>query len=265
MASPHLSRFTTLLAAFLLATTPAWADSILWMNGADGFLWRSDLNGANAQAVGELTPFPLTHQGGIAVHNGKIYWGSAGNYYSANLDATNQEPIAIVPEPVRVKLLRGVLDSSGNEHFAPPGPLVGDGEEEGGLPTFSPPASIAFDNVHGKLYWAGGWNNLNAGVLQRSNLDGSNVQTLYTGDELHFEDYTIDIEVDPIGGMIYWTGNSSWLARAPLDGGVEPQIIIPQGSFQSMELVLTIPEPASLLFLPAAALIACRRNLRKRS
>jgi len=257
MSPLRFSRFTIFLAAFLSVTAWACADSIIWVSGQDGKLRRSNLDGSNIQVLGDIEPFPLSHQGGIAVHEGKIYWGTSGNYHWANLDGTGQQPVGVIPEVVRIKLLKGVMDSAGNTYF---GPLGADEDNEPPGGGFSPPAGVAIDNIRGKLYWAGGWNELNAGLLQRANLDGSNVETLYTGQDLHFEDYPIDIEIDPIAGMIYWVGNMSWIARAPLDGGVAPQIIFSGMQIETMALDLQVPEPASLILFAGAALLACRRS-----
>jgi hypothetical protein len=251
-------------SALLLAITVVRADSILWVSGGDGKLWRSNLDGGGAEALVEISPYPRSHEGGIAVHDGKIYWGTDGSYHWANLDGTQQEPVATVPEVVRIKLLKGVMDNAGNTYFPrEESSADGDGEEHGGI-RFTPPAGVAIDNIRGKLYWAGGWNQFDSGLMQRSNLDGSGVETIYTGEDLHFEDYPIDIEIDPVAGMIYWTGNMSWIARAPLDGGVPPQIIHMRdgASIETMALEITVPEPSAFLLLLLPMEMLRRRRVR---
>ncbi len=84
------------------------------------------------------------------------------------------------------------------------------------------PAGISLDFSQSKIYWTNSSYdpnlnpNLNQPTVQRSNLDGSNVQTLITGPN------AIAIEVDPVGGKIYFpTGhntNSIALQSANLDG-----------------------------------------------
>jgi hypothetical protein len=120
------------------------------------------------------------------------------------------------------------------------------------------------DDVQGKIYWAGGWNSLDAGLLGRANLDGSDVETLYTGESLHFEDYPIDVEVDPLGGMMYWTGDMNWIARAPLDGGVAPEILLTTNGISGLALDVAIPEPGGIAIAAgpfvAVSLLSRRRR-----
>ncbi|HEV8605235.1 MAG TPA: hypothetical protein VGQ99_07715 [Tepidisphaeraceae bacterium] len=252
----------------------ARADSLLFVNGGNGLLSRANLDGSNLQNFSELNPIPLYHQGGISLHENKLYWGAPGNYFSTNLDGSNQQPLSTVPDPVRIKLLGGVLDSAGNAYFSYDDTLggasviqrfaPGDSDPNATIYTstrFSPKPGLAIDLLHSKIYWAGGWNQLDAGLLQRSNLDGSNIETLYTGQELHFEDYPIDLEIDPLNNMIYWTGNMSWIARAPLDGSTPPQILLTAAPIESLALELSVPEPTTLtLLLPIALLLLRRRH-----
>lgn len=84
------------------------------------------------------------------------------------------------------------------------------------------PSGISLDFVQSKIYWTNSsydpsFNpNLNQPTVQRSNFDGSNVETLVTGPN------ATAIEVDSIGGKMYFpTGqNTSTIAlrRANLDG-----------------------------------------------
>jgi hypothetical protein len=84
------------------------------------------------------------------------------------------------------------------------------------------PTGISLDLTQSKLYWTNASYhptvnpNTNQPTVQRSNLDGSNVETLVTGDN------ALAIEVDPIGGKLYTANGSNTnnitLRRGNLDG-----------------------------------------------
>jgi DNA-binding beta-propeller fold protein YncE len=74
------------------------------------------------------------------------------------------------------------------------------------------PNGIAIDPGNGKMYWG----DTGTRKLQRSNLDGSNIEDL-------IEVRSSDVAIDPVGGKIYWTDSfADAIQRANLDGsGVE--------------------------------------------
>jgi len=77
---------------------------------------------------------------------------------------------------------------------------------------------IAVDHRHGKIYWTEYGNSAGSDVIRRSNLDGSNVETLLTAaDGL---DTPQHIAVDPAAGKIYWADLNAptQIGRANLDG-----------------------------------------------
>jgi hypothetical protein len=85
------------------------------------------------------------------------------------------------------------------------------------------PYGISLDTVHDKVYWVGGQNNSNGfgndipTFIQRSNLDGSNVeivrQSLWTVSSPY------NLVVDGASGKMYWTDMSDFSIRsANLDG-----------------------------------------------
>ena len=85
------------------------------------------------------------------------------------------------------------------------------------------PYGISLDTIHNKLYWVGGQNNTNGfgldipTFIQRSNLDGSNVQivrqSLWTASSPY------SLVVNGAAGKMYWTDESDFSIRnANLDG-----------------------------------------------
>ena len=70
----------------------------------------------------------------------------------------------------------------------------------------------------GKLYW----NDRNTGKIQRSNLDGSEVETLREIDSNNLRGIAIDVP----DGMLYFADNSAdTISKMPIDGGA-PEIIV---------------------------------------
>jgi DNA-binding beta-propeller fold protein YncE len=84
---------------------------------------------------------------------------------------------------------------------------------------------MKIDAKHGKLYWS----DREGMRVMRSNLDGSNVETIIESghgdqDRLDARNWCVGIAVDPDRGKIYWTqkggdnANQGTLRRANLDG-----------------------------------------------
>lgn len=77
-----------------------------------------------------------------------------------------------------------------------------------------------------KLYWT----DPGADKIQRSNLDGTNVEDVLTGVN------AFDIEIDSAGGKMYWTGDGD-VHRAHLDGTAVETLVV-DGSSGSLSLDL---------------------------
>jgi len=105
--------------------------------------------------------------------------------------------------------------------------------------------AVAVDALHGKVYWG---DNTNA-IIKRSNLDGSNVESVRTGVN------TSGMEVDPVGGKVYWlgTGSGVTLRRANVDGtgAVETLFNITTPFIISLGFALDLPNNA--VYLPDIA------------
>jgi hypothetical protein len=78
------------------------------------------------------------------------------------------------------------------------------------------PRDIVVDHGSGIMYWT----SLNYEIIRSANVDGSNVQTVFSGLGLR----TMSIELDPANGALYWTtgttvpGGSTKIMRGNVDG-----------------------------------------------
>ena len=88
---------------------------------------------------------------------------------------------------------------------------------------------ISLDLSASKIYWTNRTNTANNPTVQRSDFNGSNVQTLIVGPD------ATAIEVDSVGGKIYWTAGANsptaTLMQANLDG-TSPQALFTASSMQ---------------------------------
>lgn len=193
-AHRSIARCTLLLLVALvsLAMAPAALAQIVpiyWVEGGHpnlGRLGQVNITGSNFQV--HFTGLPNPTGVDIDPFAGHVYWTepsglNTGKIRRANLDGSN--PIDVVT----------------------------------GL---AAPTGISLDLVNSKIYWANASYdpninpNTNQPTVQRSNLDGSNVQTLITGDN------AVAIEVDALGGKLYTANgmntNNITLRSANLDG-----------------------------------------------
>lgn len=80
----------------------------------------------------------------------------------------------------------------------------------------SDPEDIKIDNANGKMYWTDS-NNQN---IRRADLDGQNVELIYTTTDAVNQDSPGNIDLDISGGYIYWTDISTCfpkLRRVPFN------------------------------------------------
>ena len=153
----------------------------------DGYHLRStNLDGSNEQTV---WTFPRDFYNGEAALDhtrGHLYLNDAQHGAIFRVNTNGQNAMELVP------------------------PLTG----PGGVPIID---ELALDLVNNKLYWTQ-WPTFSSVQFRRSNLDGSNIETLFT-----FNDRVGDFALDVDGGKIYWTEFGSFagqggVLRANLDG-----------------------------------------------
>ena len=164
-----------------------------WGDQVSEEIWRADLDGANAAPV-----ISTAFHRGLAIDQpgGKIYWSTSitmfrGDIKRANLDGTGQQTV--------VTSL---------------------------LPEFKPSA-IALDIAGGKIYWT----DYVVDVVQRANLDGTNIETLFSaGSNKNPGGITLDLAPGG-GGKVYWGQDDdvakhiASIRRMNLDGSNQQTVI----------------------------------------
>lgn len=159
----------------------------------------------------------------------KVYWGAwtigdQGEIRRANLDGSDPEtlvPGLDRPEGVAVDPIRGKLywteEGAGRIQKSDL-----DGSGAGDIVTgLVQPFSLALDLVNDKIYWVDGMLN-NPGIIQRANLDGTNMKDVVASGLT----LPAGIAIDSENGKLYWTDSlalgSGIIQRSNLDGsGVE--------------------------------------------
>ena len=226
---------------------------LYWADSDAGKIQRANLDGSEVQTIVSGLEDPE----GIAVDaaGGKIYWTEWGKTQRANLDGSQIESLGTVwGSDIALDVTegksylanwKGIIYRTG----------LGGSPVETLVPEAGASEAIALDLSRGKMYW-GGWRGeeirwadldgsqveiivtgvdrardlavdegggriywaSDAGV-QRANLDGSQVETL-------FSEHSMGIALDLGGGKIYWT---EWIEerirRANLDGSQVQTIV----------------------------------------
>ena len=71
-----------------------------------------------------------------------------------------------------------------------------------------------------KMYWT------TDGRIQRANLDGTQVETLFAGEQASAGGYGENLALDLAGGKMYWTNNDRGIYRANLDGSQVEALVL---------------------------------------
>ena len=159
------------------------SQKMYWTDPVNHQIQRANRNGTNVEVLNVATFIPTD----VAVDSqaGKMYLADFGRLLRANLDGTDAEEVIVneVNDPFRVDI----------------------------------------DVDSGKLYWLSFRMEADGVVrsIQRSNLDGSDAETLITRRE-----YPLDFALDLVAGKMYWFADGDTfpiLQRANLDGSNEEE------------------------------------------
>ena len=185
-------------------------DKMYWVDKRTDVIRRSNLDGTNVEDL--LTEVKTPDDIALDLVAGKMYWTEQGTgaIRRAGLDGTNAEILVEIKEPL----------------------------------------SIALDVPRGKMYWTArvASSFSDAGIIQRADLNGENIETLLTG--LYDPE---SIALDLVAGKMYWitdemywadrywvAGRRYWadsgILRANLDGS-NLEIVVPRLA-QPMDLAL---------------------------
>lgn len=205
----------------LVVAGKSYASEVYWLDAGAAVIQSSDLAGNNVQTI--VTRLPVL-SGGLAVDpvDGWIYWsvgstsGTSGVLERARLDGSRQEsiltdtagPHGIAVDPALGKIFW--VDSNGSQGAVKEANL--DGSAVRTIVTgLVQPFGLTIDASRGKLYWT----DVSAEKIQRSNLDGSGVQTLVSTGLLNPRGITIN----PAAQTIYWTDDLAfYIGEANADG-----------------------------------------------
>ena len=212
---------------------------------ADFLIQRANLDGTDV----ELLVTGLVSPSGIELDlaAGKMYWTDMGTskIQRSNLNGSAVEDlVAFIDGVTPVDI---ALDVAGNKIYwtegSPADFQISRADLDGSNVQFlvthlMSPSGIALDVNAGKMYWT----DLGAGKIQRSNLNGTDMEDLVTTGVIA----PIRIALDLLAGKIYWTEGSPadfMISRADLDGS-------------NVELLidgLTSPSGIALVLQPAVA------------
>ncbi|MCY2954971.1 MAG: hypothetical protein NTU53_23830 [Planctomycetota bacterium] len=285
-----------------------WIESRRHLHPNDS-LWRAQLDGTDArEIVPELRISDSSTVWGMAVAGDTLYWTDRGPWvYSGGtvtppritvmqmkLDGSGAGPVNSLPPLVAAELLQGsAMDDQGYMYsylsvVGEDGGAVGKIVRFGGgqlrdiatTAAFFPRPDIVLDLTARKIYWTGGWDMDNAGLIQRANLDGSELQTLVGPQNLDIADNGIELCLDIAGGKMYWNNSRNGMIQcANLDGtDIQPLISgifpraglaldvsdgpLPEWALRVDPVSMLVPEPGGALTLTLTAACLLRRRRR---
>ena len=243
-----------LFLAVLATTSLAHAGGVFWTDRGADQIMRMNFDGTSLQTLtlsGAVT-VPGTNQNirGIAVDTTRnlVFWADNGadRLLRANLDGTssvilhtitggNSFPADVRLDPAnqllywcdqqRLRIQRSTYSGTAVTdviaNAAPTGPYFMD-----------------LDMAAGKIYWG----DSGGGSIYRANLDGSERETLLTGNN-----NTRGVKVDPGGGMLYWINrNDKKVHRCPLSAFAGVTIPLTHPAVQTLYTNLDTPHGLAL-------------------
>jgi len=196
---------------------------VYWSGSSVQAVRRSNLDGSNIEEF--LTA--LSNPSGLDLDTsaGKLYVSdrSYDKIVRSNLDGSSAEDaiVGLNPQGIAPDFLNGYLyrtDFHGNIYRTTVGGTILDDRIVEGLGHLG---GITLDVAGGKMYWG----NLDAGQIQRANLDGSGVESVVSGVSPNH------LVLDAADRTVYWTSSGdNKIQRVNTDGtGLEDLIVGPNG------------------------------------
>jgi len=188
---------------------------LYWLEQVKGIIKRSNIDGSEveqfmAEKVGNTTAMS------VYPDLNKVIWANRqqGKVFLLELSTSNITSFSI---PSSSKPLDIKLDPKGKKIYWSSGDkkiqradLDGSSIEDVVTQGLNMPFGLAIDSENGFIYWA----DLMAGKIQRSTLDGQNIETLIQASGLIAPH---EIELDLLNKKIYWTDRKE-IRRSNLDG-----------------------------------------------
>lgn len=223
----------------LIFCSETFAGKIYWADKRDNAIRRSDLDGSNVQTI-----VSIDQPKGVAldIAGGKLYYSSSteGKIYRSDLDGSNSEVLISTGLSNTSQM---VLDIPNQKLF------FLDGHQEvnkanldgsGGVIINNQPGahlrSLTLDPVNSKIYFSSS----NNGTVQRSDFDGSNLETVINSGSGDAFTAIYGIAIDNTNNHIYWAdagGGTRDLLRTDLSGANQATII-PSGLVAPERLIL---------------------------
>jgi hypothetical protein len=226
---------------------------VYWTESAGRMIWRSNLNGTEAQVVliDSAEPYGIA----LDLAQAKIYWTDGAGVKRANLDGSGEE--TLTTEHARGFI---ALALSARRMYWADEPL---GLIRSAAMEVSPvvtnivekqpcPFGIAVDEAHEKVYWLG--LEMTAKIrcathasLARANLDGSGVEAIVKHPA---SGEGGGLVVDPSAGALYWSASESdEIETAHLDGSGE-RVLFRTGTDVPVGLAVESADPHPLNTAP---------------
>jgi sugar lactone lactonase YvrE len=224
-------RIRALYAIFLGATLSASAaaqSKIYWTDISDDRVYRANLDGTGVQILFQAAANHNADLYDLEIDPaGTLYWAGDNDglldnkrgIRRANLDGTNPSVIQTAPEASPNFTQDVELDpTSGFLYVATQGGVIRvkrDGSSLQGPFSNRGSEGLALDTAAGKVYWT----EYGLKRIMRSNLDGTNIESLYSYPQ-STENSVVDIEVDHAHGWLFWINAlAHQIVRSDLNGG----------------------------------------------
>ena len=241
-----------------------WTTSV---SEGDSGVYRANLDGTGVETI--ATALRFTTSLALDLSHNKVYWANWDRSWirRANLDGTSAEvfissiyldsptDLAVDPDGSRLFWTDYKVGHGGRIRYVYTDGRGGTWDLVTGL---AYPLGIDLDLERGKIYWT----DVYTDKIQRSNLDGSDVEDIVTGLV-----WPHGIELDVAGGRMYWTEGYAnapvhKICSANLDGS-DVRDLISEGLSYPQEIAFAVPEPATLSLLALGGLAIIRRRLRR--